>query len=98
MPKAILDRRVIQVHGKLVPQALVQWSDLPIEDASWESIADLSVDFPDFSLEDKATLDEGGNDTTMGHEGAAGGLTDPIPQMSRPKRQVKLPAKFADYV
>lgn len=65
-PVAVLDRRTILVHGQPVPQILVQWSDLLIEDASWENIVDVLADFPSFALEDKGVFEARGNDTKYG--------------------------------
>lgn len=67
-PVAVLDKRTILVRNQTIPQVLVQWSDLPVEAATWEAVADMMVDFPSFPLEDKGFFKDGGNDTEIIHE------------------------------
>jgi len=44
------------------PKVLVQWKGLPSSEASWESVESILQHFLDFHLEDKVSLDGGGND------------------------------------
>lgn len=41
-PKAILDRRTIQIEPTPTDQVLIQWEDTPPEEAAWENIDDLA--------------------------------------------------------
>lgn len=58
-PVAILDRRTILRNGESVPQALVQWSGLLLEDSSWEDLVNLD----ELRLEDKSSSHGVGNVT-----------------------------------
>lgn len=42
-PDAILDTRWLKKGGKFLEECLVQWKDLPMEDATWESAEDLQA-------------------------------------------------------
>jgi hypothetical protein len=57
VPIAILQHRTILRGNKDIPQVLRQWSDLPLEDASWEDIATLDSS----RLADKLPLQGGGD-------------------------------------
>ena len=52
-PLFIRDYRWIKQGGKYVMEALVQWASLPIEDATWEAVDHLRLQFPNIDLEDK---------------------------------------------
>jgi Integrase zinc binding domain/Integrase core domain len=54
---AILQKRTVLRNTKEVTQVLVQWSDLSLEDASWEDENSLDLS----RLEDKSPLQEGRN-------------------------------------
>jgi hypothetical protein len=43
IPIAILKHRTILRDNKHVPQVLIQWSDLALEDASWEDMGALDT-------------------------------------------------------
>jgi hypothetical protein len=45
---AILDRRMVKWHNKVVVKVLVQWAHLPKEDATWEPYETLKARFPEF--------------------------------------------------
>lgn len=49
-PFKILDSRIIRRRNRAVGQILVQWRDLPLEDASWEFRDEFQLRFPDFQL------------------------------------------------
>jgi hypothetical protein len=55
-----LAKRTIQVQGEEVRQCLVQWKGQSIEEATWGDAVMLTSQFPNFSLEDKAVISEGG--------------------------------------
>lgn len=57
-PHKIIDRRIVQKGNKAVTQVLVQWNQLPSEQATWEDYHSLMVMFPSF-LEDKEDFDRG---------------------------------------
>jgi Chromo (CHRromatin Organisation MOdifier) domain len=52
-PLAILDRRITKRKNQVMVEVLVQWANVPSEDATWEKYNDLVRQFPDHSLEDK---------------------------------------------
>nr|XP_009591072.1 uncharacterized protein LOC104088140 [Nicotiana tomentosiformis] len=47
-PVAILQRQLIKRNNADVVRVLVQWSNLPPEDATWEDYQFLKAKFPDF--------------------------------------------------
>ncbi|XP_038978713.1 uncharacterized protein LOC120109046 [Phoenix dactylifera] len=48
-------------NKRKVWQVLMQWKDIPIEDATWEEYDEVARKYPKFHLEDKEVLQEGGN-------------------------------------
>ncbi|XP_028780228.1 uncharacterized protein LOC114736538 [Neltuma alba] len=62
-PSQVLQHRWT-THGIL--ELLVQWTDKPIEEATWEDYDLLAAQFPQFRLEDKSFFREGSNDRTPG--------------------------------
>ena len=50
-PVAILARRLGKKGNKAVVYLLVQWSNRPKEEATWELYSDIEAKFPNFSLE-----------------------------------------------
>lgn len=61
-PKAIKDRRMSKKGNKAITQVLVQWTQLPEDQLTWEDLHSLQTRFPNFFLEDKEVLEEMGND------------------------------------
>lgn len=55
-PKVILDRLTLQDESQTLDQVFIQWDGKSIEEANWENLID---------LEDKAFLEDGGDDTTI---------------------------------
>lgn len=47
-PLKILDRHMIQKGNKAVAQVLIQWDQLPAEQATWEDYHTLKIKFPSF--------------------------------------------------
>lgn len=47
-PMAILQRQLIKKGNAASVKVLVQWSNLPLEDATWEDYAFLKSKFPGF--------------------------------------------------
>ncbi|KAF7838882.1 Ty3/gypsy retrotransposon protein [Senna tora] len=58
-PKAILQRRDIQVGNQWETQLLVAWDDGSCP--TWETLTDFQQSYPTFDLEDKVTFNGGGN-------------------------------------
>lgn len=56
--------RASQQTGSQLRELLVQWKDLPKEDATWEDFEHLKQSYPDFNLEDKIHFGEGSNDAS----------------------------------
>ncbi|KAK3218096.1 hypothetical protein Dsin_012066 [Dipteronia sinensis] len=63
----IRDYRWIKKWGKYVTEALVQWKSLPIEDATWEDVDHLGLQFPDIDLEDKDHVQRRADDRNHQH-------------------------------
>ena len=61
-PDQVLDIRQSPNNNQLGIEVLIQWKGLPQFEASWESVDTIKEHFPDFHLEDKVSLIEGGND------------------------------------
>ena len=47
-PSAIIDRRIVTRRRRPTNEVLIQWANLPIEDATWENYDDLKIKFPEF--------------------------------------------------
>lgn len=62
-PEAVLDQRTVVRHGTSISQVLIHWKNKPIEEATWEDRDYITVQFPSFSLEDKAVSLGGDNDS-----------------------------------
>ncbi|KAH0737545.1 hypothetical protein KY290_036250 [Solanum tuberosum] len=60
-PEAVLKTRDVTKGAHKVPQCLVKWVGLPIEDATWEDSYTLLQQFSHLNLEDKVLLHEGDN-------------------------------------
>ena len=58
----VLDIRQSPNNNQPGIEVLIQWKGLPQFEASWESADTIKEHFPDFHLEDKVSLIEGGND------------------------------------
>ncbi|WVY96655.1 hypothetical protein V8G54_028806 [Vigna mungo] len=59
-PAAILQSRLILRGSHQVPQHLVQWEGIDMDNATWEDQSTLQQVFPDLNLEDKVGLNGGG--------------------------------------
>ncbi|KZV42473.1 peroxidase 64 [Dorcoceras hygrometricum] len=64
-PEQILATRYRQSKGETGQQILVHWKNRSPEEDTWEEVAAFKAQFPDFSLEDKAVLEDGGIDTPI---------------------------------
>ena len=61
-PQSVLDYRWHKQGRHLVAECLVQWKNLPVEDATWEPSSQLQEKFPTLNLEDKVPRIRGGID------------------------------------
>lgn len=61
-PKVILDTRWVKKGSNFLEENLVQWKNLPKEDATWENTQELRNKFIKLNIEDKVPLKERGND------------------------------------
>jgi len=61
-PRLVKDYRWVKQGDKYVTEALVQWSSLPPEDATWEEVDVLRQQFPNLDLEDKDRVQGGAID------------------------------------
>lgn len=61
-PERVLGSRVTVREGVTVPQSLIQWKHKSVDDVTWEDDDVLRGQFPEFILEDKDVLKEGGID------------------------------------
>lgn len=57
-PVAILQRRIVKKGNTAKAEILVQWSNLPPSEATWEDYETLVQQFPGSTLEDKVDLEE----------------------------------------
>lgn len=55
-PKSILDTRWLERGGNIIEQSLIQWDNLPMEEATWEDTTMIKQQFPSLVLEDKDLL------------------------------------------
>ncbi|CAM8882492.1 unnamed protein product [Rhodiola kirilowii] len=65
-PAKILAVRHETLHGRQVPQILIQWNSQAVEDATWEDLKEFTQYFPAFNLEDEVFFKGGSNDTSQG--------------------------------
>ena len=47
-PSAIIDRRIVTRRQRPTTKVLIQWVNLPTEDATWENYDDLKIKFSEF--------------------------------------------------
>jgi len=47
IPEAVLDRRLVKKGNSAIPQALIKWSNIPAEAATWEDWDVLKHRFPE---------------------------------------------------
>lgn len=76
-PDTVLAQRTVQVQGEEVRQVLVQWKGRNIEEATREEAVMMTSQFPNFSLEDKAVISDGGVVRNEGNNGGPSGTMEP---------------------
>jgi hypothetical protein len=64
-PEKVLGTRVVRQGDSVLQQSLIKWKHKSLDDVTWEDNDVLRGQFPDFSLEDKANVEEGGIDRNM---------------------------------
>ncbi|XP_071714903.1 uncharacterized protein [Rutidosis leptorrhynchoides] len=52
-PVKILERKLMKVHNRPAVYVLIQWQGGTSEDATWESIEDVMLHYPDFGVFDQ---------------------------------------------
>ncbi|MCI87220.1 RNA-directed DNA polymerase (Reverse transcriptase), partial [Trifolium medium] len=57
-PEAVLAARKIQQKGEEIKQYLIKWKGKTAEETTWEEAIMMKSQFPKFSLEDKALVEE----------------------------------------
>lgn len=63
-PRRALDYRQVKKEGRMRWEVLLEWEDLPMEEATWEHLGAMHERFPDLVLEDKDELEGDGNDAS----------------------------------
>ncbi|GKB98047.1 ty3-gypsy retrotransposon protein [Tanacetum coccineum] len=93
LPEAIIDSRVGS-NGD--PEVLVKWEKHNLEEATWENLSSLKLQFPDFDyIEDNVSSEGEGDD--MGHDSQPPGPLHEDAQLpTRPVREVKKPIRYRD--
>jgi hypothetical protein len=61
-PKCVLDTRWVKRGSKFIEESLIQWKQLPRDDATWENTQELRDKFMNFNLEDKVCVTGGSID------------------------------------
>ncbi|KAH9648972.1 hypothetical protein KPL70_025802 [Citrus sinensis] len=64
-PRLVLDTRWLKRGGNVIEQSLIQWNNLPMEEATWEDTAVIKQQFPSLALEDKGPLPRGSDDKKL---------------------------------
>ena len=64
-PKLVLDTRWLKRGGNVMEQSLIQWNNLPMEEATWEDTVVIKQRFPSLTLEDKGPLPRGSDDKKL---------------------------------
>ncbi|KAJ8631690.1 hypothetical protein MRB53_025013 [Persea americana] len=65
-PVHALEYLQIKRGGRFRWEVLIQWDTLPLDDSTWEDMNVIRGQFPEFYLEDKASLQGEGNDANEG--------------------------------
>ena len=96
----------IDVQGQSVTQLLVWWQGLHPIDATWEDKVEFQRAYPDFNLEDKVVVDEGGINTSKadketteeprGNESASWQEEEAVASTSRPRRVINKPLRYLE--
>lgn len=99
-PAKILATRCVPVQDGVLDQVLVQWHGQTDLEATWEDRTAVGSLFPSFHLEDKNGPKGEGTDTSYvewSEELLDPAINNPIgssPEKQRPRRQVKMPARY----
>ncbi|GAV71540.1 Chromo domain-containing protein, partial [Cephalotus follicularis] len=93
-PLAILNSRILADDSI---QVLVQWTNMPPEEATWENLRELQDLFPTLHLEDKVSFVGSGNDTNQQTQLNEEEVTAEDEVAGRGKRLKKPSIKLTDY-
>ena len=67
-PSAIIDRQIVSRRRRPTNEVLIQWANLPKEDATWKNYDDLKIKFPEFMNHQprgQGGFEEGGSVRTL---------------------------------
>ncbi|CAA0830188.1 Unknown protein, partial [Striga hermonthica] len=67
-PSCAIEYRQVKKSGHYRWEVLVEWEELPSEEATWEDLDEIREQFSDFVLEDKETLEGDENDADVGRQ------------------------------
>ncbi|KAK2375316.1 hypothetical protein QL285_076214 [Trifolium repens] len=76
LPAKVLAARVVQQGELKIPQVFIQWAN-QAEEATWEELEDIKVNYPSLNLEDKVVLNGDGIVMRQNEENAESTLMDP---------------------
>jgi hypothetical protein len=76
LPAKVLAARVVQQGELKIPQVFIQWAN-QAEEATWEELEDMKVNYPSLNLEDKVVLNGDGIVMRQNEENAESTLMDP---------------------
>ncbi|VFQ77089.1 unnamed protein product [Cuscuta campestris] len=96
VPLRAVAARTVLVNGQPQEQWLISWFDGGPADSTWEPVADIRRHYPDLDLEDKAVANPGGVDTDV--PGMQDDPGDTVVPHARPKRTVRPPRRYQDYI
>lgn len=65
VPEAVLDRRLVKKGNTAIPQALIKWSNIPAEAATWEDWEVLKLRFPTILTWGQVSSPGGADVTTL---------------------------------
>ncbi|KAI3742688.1 hypothetical protein L1987_60381 [Smallanthus sonchifolius] len=98
-PQKVLQTRTVYKGTQLVPQSLIQWEGLHVEDATWEDTIQLQQQFPNFLLEDKVNFNGGGIVIDPLGPLTSDATTNMNQGQQRKSERIKVqPKKFQDHV
>jgi hypothetical protein len=89
IPVKILQRRVSTSDHTIVPQVLVQWSNLPRSLATWEDLEELKQKFPRAPAWGQAGLRRGGDVSNQDAPTKEADAVTMEPEAPEPRREVR---------
>ena len=64
-PEVIVSSHERPTKGKPSIDFLICWKNKPLEEATWQKVVNITIQFPNFCLEDKASFSRGGIDGNL---------------------------------